>query len=83
MTDAVEALIVRVPTASEALNDLVQKRWVTRRCSVTDSRVVHLRLSGRGEALPRQVEQRVSQVNAMLAEEGHNSLGLTPRGRYT
>ena len=83
MTNTAEALVVRVPTASDALNDLVRKRWVSEGCSVTDTRVVHVRLSRRGEALTRQVEQRVSQANAMLAEEGHNALGLTPRGRCT
>jgi len=53
---------------SEVLNDLVRKRWVTRRRSVTDTRVVHLSLSRRGNALALQINQRVRQVNAPLAQ---------------
>ena len=41
-TDAAAALGVRFPTLSEVVKDLAQKRWVTRRRSVTDARVVHL-----------------------------------------
>jgi len=68
VTDTATALRVRLPTLSEVLNDLVRKRWVTRRRSVTDTRVVHLRLSRRGNALALQINQRVRQVNAPLAQ---------------
>ena len=81
LTDAVAALRVRAPTLSDVAKDLVRKRWVTNRRSVTDTRVVHLRLSRRGEALSRQIEQRVHQVNITLAEEVRKSLGMTPQNR--
>jgi len=68
VTDTATALRVRMPTLSEVLNDLVRKQWVTRRRSVTDTRVVHLRLSRRGNALALQINQRVRQVNAPLAQ---------------
>ena len=68
MTDAATALRLRLPTLSEVVNDLVRKRWVTRRRSVTDTRVVHLSLSRRGNALALQINQRVRQVNAPLAQ---------------
>jgi DNA-binding MarR family transcriptional regulator len=68
VTDTATALRVRLPTLSEVLNDLLRKRWVTRRRSVTDTRVVHLRLSRRGNALALQINQRVRQVNAPLAQ---------------
>ena len=68
VTDTATALRVRMPTLSEVLNDLVRKQWVTRRCSVTDTRVVHLRLSRRGNALALQINQRVRQVKAPLAQ---------------
>ena len=68
MMDATTALRLRLPTVSEVVNDLVRKRWVTKRRSVTDTRVVHLSLSRRGNALALQINQRVRQVNAPLAQ---------------
>jgi DNA-binding MarR family transcriptional regulator len=68
MTDAATALRLRLPTLSEVVKDLVRKRWVTRRRSVTDTRVVHLSLSRRGSALALQINQRVRQVNAPLVQ---------------
>jgi DNA-binding MarR family transcriptional regulator len=68
MTDTATALRLRPPTLSEVVNDLVRKRWVTKRRSVTDTRVVHLSLSRRGNALALQINQRVRQVNAPLAQ---------------
>ena len=48
MTKAATVLRVRLPTLSEVVKDLVRKGWVTKRRSVTDTRVVHLRLSRLG-----------------------------------
>jgi DNA-binding MarR family transcriptional regulator len=81
VTDVAIALRVRPPTLSEVVNDLVRKRWVTKCRSVTDTRVVHVRLSRRGNALVRQIEQRVAQVNATLAEPDRRTLAMTPKGR--
>ena len=68
VTETATALRLRPPTLSEVVNDLVRKRWVTKRRSVTDTRVVHLSLSRRGNALALQINQRVRQVNAQLAQ---------------
>jgi DNA-binding MarR family transcriptional regulator len=68
VTDTAAALCLRLPTLSEVVNDLVRKRWITKRRSVTDTRVVHLSLSRRGNALALQINQRVRQVNAPLAQ---------------
>jgi DNA-binding MarR family transcriptional regulator len=81
LTDAARALCVKPPTLGEVVKDLVRKRWVTKRRSVLDTRVVHLGLSQRGEALTRQIEQRVHQVNIVLAEEVRKALGITPQSR--
>ena len=81
VTDAADALVVRVPTVSEVVNDLVRKRWVAKRRSVTDTRVVHLQLSRRGHALTLQIEEWVLHVNAKLAEEEPQTLGITPKNR--
>jgi DNA-binding MarR family transcriptional regulator len=78
VTDAAAALGVRFPTLSEVVKDLVRKRWVTKRRSVTDTRVVHLSLSRRGEALARHIEQRVRQVEVTLTEGDSSALGITP-----
>jgi DNA-binding MarR family transcriptional regulator len=61
VTDAAVALGVRLPTLSTVLKALVRKRWVTRHRSVTDTRVVHLRLSRRGNALALQINQRCAK----------------------
>ena len=80
VTDVATALRVRTPTLSEVVNDLVRKRWLTKRRSVTDTRVVHLQLSRRGTALTGQIEQRVAQVNATLAEPDRRTLGMVQKG---
>src|SRR5213593_389252 len=67
VTDTATALRVRLPTLSEVVNDLVRKRWVTRRRSVTDTRVVHLRLSQRGQVITRKIDNQVRQVNTGVA----------------
>ena len=53
---------------SAVVKDLVRKRWGTKRRSVTDTRVVYLLLSRRGNALVLQINQRVRKVNAPLAQ---------------
>lgn len=66
MTDTAAALSVRVPTLSEVMKDLVRKRLVIKRRSVTDTRVVHVRLSRRGEALVQGIEGQVRRVNSQI-----------------
>jgi DNA-binding MarR family transcriptional regulator len=77
LTDVARALCVRRPTLTEVVKALIRNRWVTQRRSVVDARVVHLRLSQRGEALTRQIERQVRLVTITLAEELRNSLGMT------
>jgi DNA-binding MarR family transcriptional regulator len=78
VTDAAASLSVRVATLSEVVKDLVRKRWVTKRRSVTDTRVVYLSLSRRGNALALQIERRVRHVEAVLTEHDRGALGITP-----
>jgi DNA-binding MarR family transcriptional regulator len=66
LTDAAVTLHVSPPTLSEVVKDLVRKRWVTKRRSVTDPRVVHLQLSQRGHTRARHIEQRIRLVEATL-----------------
>lgn len=80
LTDAAATLCVRPPTLTDVVKDLVRKRWVTKHRSVADSRVVHLRLSRRGDVLTRQIEQRVAQVRGTLLEQDQKALGLIPKG---
>ena len=65
ITKTAAALCVRLPTASEVIDDLVRKRWVTRRRSTTDTRVVQLRLSPRGNALVVKIEHGVGHVGTL------------------
>ena len=46
MTDAAAAFRLRLPTLSEVVKALARKRWVTKRRSVKDDRVVILSLVG-------------------------------------
>lgn len=66
ITDAAAALYVRAATLSVVVNDLVRKRWVTRRHSVEDRRAVCLSLSRRGEALAQRIEKQVRDVRSNL-----------------
>ena len=61
MADAATALRVTPPTLSEVVQDLVRKRWVTKRRSVTDTRVVCLSLSRRGRVLAQKIENRLDK----------------------
>src|SRR5437773_7922702 len=69
VTDTAAALGIRLPTLSEVVKDLMRKRWVTKRRSVTDTRVVHLRLSQRGQVVTRKIENQVRQVNTGVAAD--------------
>jgi DNA-binding MarR family transcriptional regulator len=66
VTDAATALRLRVATLSEVVGDLVRKRWVSKRRSVTDTRVVYLSLNRKGKALARHIEQRVRHIELTL-----------------
>ncbi len=79
VTDAADALVVRVPTVRDVVNDLVRKRWVTKRNSVEDRRVVCVQLSRRGHALALQIEEWVPRVNTTMTEEERKALGMTPK----
>jgi DNA-binding MarR family transcriptional regulator len=66
LTEAAAALCVRQPTLSEVVKDLVRKRWVTKRCSVTDTRAVSLSLSRQGLILTRKIETYVHRGSREL-----------------
>ena len=66
LTDAADALCLRLPTLSVVAKDLVRKRWVTKRYSVEGRRAVCLRLSRRGEALARRIKDHVRHVKSDL-----------------
>ena len=62
MTKTAAAFWIRLPTLTEVIDDLMRKRWVTRRHSTTDTRVVQLRLSTRGDALVFKIVHGMGQV---------------------
>ena len=69
LTDAAASLGVRLPTLSVVVKALVRKRWVTKRRSVKDDRVVCLSLSRRGKALAQKIEGQVRQVKSDLTRK--------------
>jgi DNA-binding MarR family transcriptional regulator len=78
VTDAATALGVRL--LSVMVKVLVRKRWVTKRRSVKDDRIVCLSLSRWGEALALHIEKRVRQMNATLSEQDRRTLGMISKG---
>jgi DNA-binding MarR family transcriptional regulator len=62
LTDAATTLSVRLTTLSGIVKNLVHKRWVIKRYSVKDRRVVHLRLSRRGLVIARKIENQIRRV---------------------
>lgn len=64
--DAAVALRLTQPVVSEVVIDLVRRRLVTKRRSVSDTRAVCLSLSRQGNALVRQIKQGVRQVNSSI-----------------
>ena len=80
VTDVAAALGVRLPTMSTVVKDLVRKRWVSRRRSVKDDRVVALSFSRWGDKLALQIEQRVQQFSITLAEQDRKALSMVQKG---
>jgi len=74
------ALGVRLPTMSIVVKDLVRKRWVSRRRSVKDDRVMVLSLSRRADTLALQIVQRVQQFSITLAEQNRKALSMVQKG---
>lgn len=64
VTEAAKALRVKPPTLTDVVQDLIRKRWVTKRRSADDGRVFHLRLSRRGEAITRTIQHHVHHMEA-------------------
>jgi len=65
VTDIAAALGVRLSTLSGVVTTLARKRWITKRRSVTDPRVVHVMLSRQGEVLARKIEDMVRLVEVV------------------
>jgi DNA-binding MarR family transcriptional regulator len=70
MTKTAAAFCIRLPTLTEVIDDLARKRWVMRRRSTIDTRVVQLRLSSRGNALAVKIAHGVGQVATMPTSPG-------------
>ena len=66
LTDAAAPLRVTLPTLGTVVTDLVRKRWVTKRRSLTDSRAVCLSLRRQGQALARKIKVHARHVRSDL-----------------
>ena len=64
VTEAAKALRVKPPTLSDVIQDLIRKRWVTKRRSVEDGRVFRLRLSRRIQQHVRHIPPRILKLTA-------------------
>ena len=69
LRDAATTLGVRLPTLSVVVKDLVRKRWVIKRRSVTDTRAVCLSLSRQGQGLALRIKDHVRNVKNDLASK--------------
>ena len=64
--DAAAAVSIRPPTLTAVIDDLVRERWVTRHHTPADRRVVHVRLTQRGEVLARRITDRIRDMKSNL-----------------
>jgi DNA-binding MarR family transcriptional regulator len=62
--EAPHHLRLRPPTLTEVIQDLIRKRWVTKRRSTQDRRAVRLRLSRQGEAMTRTIDHHARHIEA-------------------
>lgn len=72
---AAHHLRIKPPTLSEVVNDLIRKKWVIKRQSSEDERVLRLRLTRRGEATTRTIQHQVRHMEATLIEHDGFALG--------
>jgi DNA-binding MarR family transcriptional regulator len=68
LAEVAAALRVQPPTMGEVVQDLVRKRWVTKRRSLVDRRALRLQLSPRGKSIAGTIEHQVSHIVATLTE---------------
>lgn len=80
LTETATMLRVNLSTMGRVVKNLERKRWVTKRRSVNDDRIVCLSLTRWGEALARHIEKRlrVRQMNATRSER--RTLGMITKG---
>ena len=71
MKDTAAALSVQPPTLTVVIDDLVRKRWATRRRALHDDRTLCLRLSRQGEVVARRIK---NQVDRSETEMGRGKL---------
>ena len=64
LTEAAAAVGVQPPTVTRVIQDLVRKRWVTRRRASHDDRTLCLRLSRQGEVVARRIKNQVDRCEA-------------------
>ena len=64
MTETAAGVGVAGPTLSVAVRTLIRTRWVSEHRTPNDRRVVHLRLTQRGEGLARRITERVLRYEA-------------------
>ena len=68
LKDTSDALGVKPPTLGVVINDLVRKRWVTKKRSIHDDRALCLRLSRQGEAFAQRIKTCVQDVRSDLTQ---------------
>ena len=66
LKDTAAAVGVQPPTVAGVIDDLVRKRWVTRRRSIHDDRALCLRLSRQGQVIARKIKNYVRDVKSDL-----------------
>ena len=66
MKDTAAALGVQPPTLTVVIDDLVRKRWLTRRRALHDDRALCLRLNRQGEVVAEKIKNHVRDVRSNL-----------------
>ena len=68
LTEAAVAVGVQLPTVSVVIQDLVSKRWVTRRRAIHDDRAVCLWLNRQGQVIARRITDHVHRREGELGK---------------
>lgn len=82
-TDAARAFSLRLPTMVAVVQAMARKRWIIRRRSVTDTRIVHLSLSRQGQDLARKIDVQVRQMTTGIANKNLPTADRTRRHRVS
>ena len=80
-TDAARAFSLKLPTVVEVVQAMARKRWIIRRRSVADVRIIHLSLSRQGQNLARKIDVQIRHLTTGITNKNWTAADRTRRDR--